>query len=292
MADIFAVSATILGVIQFTSNVVDVLKMLRDVDHVKFDQLYWLTVANRERTIAWANVTRGAGRPIPPENVDKVEGLLQQMLQYYDEIESMLKPVYSHVGKKTTVRVLLHRMKFSFEGFDKIKSYLDAIDAMNQALERIAPPLPAYPEQPVKIYQPSSSIDISVPADPETTAVELLATTLTQESERPKPALLPRDASLESMYGLCLSIIRSLITRNKCESHEACFINLELWGTGLFGSDVTSMDRLFATDTEKNTKLRKIITKCLVHISVDLGWFNCIDGHYSLRLILIYRAIT
>ena len=98
MAEALVVAGSILSIIQIVSRASELILNLRNLEPAKFDQVYWLFIAEKERTISWANLTRAAGNPIPPENVHQVEKLLMKMSYYYGLVNHELDKVWKVSG--------------------------------------------------------------------------------------------------------------------------------------------------------------------------------------------------
>jgi len=157
-------------------------------------------------------------------------------------------------------------MRFLYGGFDKIKSYLDAIVAMNKALRQIAPPLPQYSGQPSAAH-PEQSANTTDGHSPET----LIAEAPSAEAASVQVPVEQVPPSLRSLYNLCFRILRSLVETGKMEKLKPSFAALEMWGISLFEPDVLALDELFAANPDRTARLRDMITKCFVHIAIAEG---------------------
>ena len=144
MAEGLAVAGSVLAIVQLASSTVKLIEGIRSSSSPKIEEAYWLAVAERETTLAWARKLQFSGRPIPPENTNRVEGLLEQLRTRYNEIDKSLKTLHGPGSKKLTVRVMRERAFFLARGFDDVKERLSAINAMNRALVALAPMLPEY----------------------------------------------------------------------------------------------------------------------------------------------------
>jgi hypothetical protein len=282
--DPFTVSASLLAVLQVATTLSKVVKALRNVNDAKFDQVYWLATAQRERTIAWSNQVRIAGRAIPPENEERVKILLKKMETYYTQMNQKLRKVYLPDNGKMTTRLLGERLIFHTGGFEEIMETLAAVKAMNAALERIAPPLPAYssklPESQGMALQTTDTLFSR------NTTLDLQA----QEDEAEIQSNNDRSSSSEgnaasdrssripfaSIYQLCLGNLRRLATNSVEEARERLkrsLGRLELWGVGLFDKDVLDLDDVIQGNYDRNKILQEMISKLFVHLAIAEGEF-------------------
>ncbi|KAI4595166.1 hypothetical protein KJ359_007141 [Pestalotiopsis sp. 9143b] len=66
------------------------------------------------------------------------------MQTYYQEADDTLAPLHVPGGTRITTHLLLRRVNFANGGYEELRQKVDAIKAMNGALNAIAPPLPTY----------------------------------------------------------------------------------------------------------------------------------------------------
>jgi hypothetical protein len=181
-------------------------------------------------------------------------------------------------GDKVTTRLLAQRLIFSTGGFEDIRTTLDAIHSMNEALERIAPPLPEY------AGKASESTDISGQTlaasgrvNTGTWPVEAESHLTSDKSSIDKRSLFnhSKEVPLASLYQICLDTLRNLSMISLFDKSLSPLLSrLELWGIGLFEEDILHLDHVLWADFDRNIKLRDIIAKFLVYIAIAEGKFK------------------
>jgi hypothetical protein len=154
-----ALSAGVFGVYVVAQKTARLLKTIRGSSDPRLEQVYWKAVAERERTLAWSNLVLHSGRPIPPGNEQKVKDLLKKMTIFYERVDKILSKLYEPTGGKMTRRFVMARLNLVVGGLEEIQNCLGAIDAGNNALHLLAPPLPGYHGD--GIYKPDYNQGIS-----------------------------------------------------------------------------------------------------------------------------------
>ncbi|KAK3386669.1 hypothetical protein B0H63DRAFT_139508 [Podospora didyma] len=300
MAEIFAVTASVLAVGQLASSCVRMAKALVAVKDDKFDELYWRMEAEKGRTIEWTKSLAAVNYSPPREQEKQFTNLLHGLADRYRDLEAILNKVYPQGipdrGISVRMTVLSRRLLFEFGRFEELKQTLNTISAMNDYLKQFSlPPSKikytcdsSVTSEPVEVSVGEHSSNrghpkqLSIQSDVSTQSHALHSTSNSQQdsthliSKHPPVKPLP----FSGVYQLGLQILERLskvsptpLPHNNSSNPVS---RLQLWGTGLFRDKTAKFDaeldleRLWTTRSgQRHRKMGIFVMQTLIGILIS-----------------------
>ncbi|KAK3367226.1 hypothetical protein B0T24DRAFT_385991 [Lasiosphaeria ovina] len=290
-----SISVALISAIQVASAAVRLLSALRNVKDSRYEEIYWTAVAQREITFNWAKRMELGGGSVLVEQQPRVAELVSRLMESYDQVGASVKKLYHPEDGRVTPRLLAYRLKFETGGFDSLRHRLNAIAAMNEALNQIAPPPPlGSSATPTKISTGRSQVAVHTADDGRSIWATLqrdLSDALTLESaaeELAKPPALKRQSTddsipdelkeklrqnlkpvpISSLCGICREALSHLsLVVDLSKAVKPLYANFQRLTIGLF-DDVTGLDIILQQDTERNSGLREFVLQVLVNMAI------------------------
>jgi len=279
MEPVFGVLQLIDISIQVASKTKSIYGILADSDDLRVKQIHFKLVAQQEITARWASQMQSGitsshklRNKIPQERVQEMKQLLEEMKAYYDLAESKMERIRPGRDGRMSSHVLAHRIRFASGGYEELLRLADTLEAMNKALEAIAPSTQSQFGNSNSASQGPSSGYIT----PETHAPYEGAA----PSIRPDTSIdnISKGLDVESilvkiseLFEQCLTGLR-LMMRLATDRPLVATIHrrLEGWGRDLF-TNPSTIDEILVGPEEN---LRDAIIRALVFIAVIEGK-NC-----------------
>lgn len=159
--------------------------------------------------------------------------------------------------------LLINRLKWLDGGFEELQNIMGALEAMSDALEALAPPLPKYSSAGFESLTPVENLETPA-VDPTSPFLSSQATNIANQATIAAP-------SIQEMYRTCLKSLHLIV---KCladtPASSKTITRLTLWGTGVLDGPF-SIDRIIERDPDTYKMLREFILKVFVNIAVTQG---------------------
>lgn len=268
--DPLTISATILSVIQLTNNTIRLVEACKDVDDPKVELIQSKLMTQKSVIRRWANRFRAesanGGWDIPPESMEDVDQILRRMMKYWERAQAKMAKIRHAPDGKMTSRVFIYRFWFANGGFQELKDLTDAMDAMNEALMFIAPPLPSYdsdsiPSQAPGQRRPGAELETTQPVS------ECLGSRAADSNVAVISESQASTVPISKVYTSC-ALILDLLSREAPEyPHiESLYERLKQWGNSLFQGPA-SLDIILQDDGP----LYATIIRAFIYIAVIEG---------------------
>ncbi|KAK0717317.1 hypothetical protein B0T26DRAFT_751391 [Lasiosphaeria miniovina] len=308
-----SISVALISAIQVASAAVRLLSALRNVKDSRYEEIYWTAVAQREITFNWAKRMELGGGSVLVEQQPRVAELVSRLMESYDQVGASVKKLYRPEDGRVTPRLLAYRLKFETGGFDSLRHRLNAVAAMNEALNQIAPPPPlGSSATPTKVSTGRSQVAVHTADNGRSIWATLqrdLSDALTLESaaeELAKPPALKRQSTddsipdelkeklrqnlkpvpISSLCGICREALSHLsLVVDLSKAVKPLYANFQRLTIGLF-DDVTGLDIVLQQDFERNSGLREFVLQVLVNMAIAEGKYPLAPPQLSRGFLL------
>lgn len=266
---IFTTAVLILSVVSnvatFTSRITKLSASGHSADS-RVETLKWRIITEKLKTEEWANNVTINGTEISPERmatVDEITGILAQTAK---KASDRLDGFLLQSDRKTMQRIRSH-YRWDSGGYDEVKDLADLMQALNEALRTLIPPLPSYPG----MASPSAPTEDHV------------------EASQPVGApVLGQPRQIYMLFQACNDAMSTLGHQNRETDEEiaALYSRLRLWGSGIFESamDLDSLTSQPNRDTLRQYILSQLIDIAVVQEHLLLVWISQATGPTRSRL--------
>ncbi|KAL8732570.1 MAG: hypothetical protein Q9181_003901 [Wetmoreana brouardii] len=263
MAELMAVSASILSALQYANSLYRLTKALHQTDDPRIKLLKYRLVTQRQMVMAWANRVRSGESEswdIPPESAFGVEQILREMKSYFERAERKMDKIYRTPDSKMTWRIFAQRFWFSVDGYQELTDLTDALDAMNRALLVIAPSLPPQAQHQNKLT--------STDADRSSANHSRFSRSHVEPSSLEDLEATPSRMPISALHSHCVDALGVLLDFSDQRGTFADELErLNRWACGLLTGGVLSLDTAFSQETDKYAELEAVITRILIHVA-------------------------
>jgi hypothetical protein len=217
----------------------------------RLDTIKWRAQTEKWKAEEWANNVAINKTPIEKDRLDLVNEITAQLNEASKKADIRLAKFSRGASGKITQR-FISRYQWDAGGYDDCKDLADLMQALNEALRTLVPPLPSYPGgfAPATGPRPQTSQD-------------------TPETTFPTPSTPTRE--IKNLWQACSSAMNVLGSQHR--STDAAFMSLHqrvwMWGSGLSHESTGDLDSLVSSD--QRAPLKSYILSQLVEIVVVQG---------------------